>query len=306
MSRYLAVVTVLSAFIQASAHEYATFEEIKSAFGMDVVNTDIATETVAPGLHVLFGVGGNAIASVGDQGVLVVDSQLTEMVPKIEAAIESLGGGSIDFVINTHWHWDHANGNPVLGRQGSWMVSHANSRRMMAGSHAIDLVSIVYEQPPYPADAMPVITFDDHMQFHFNDNTIDLFHFGPAHTTGDAVVYFRDDNVLHMGDVLRNGYPFIDAGNGGDLDGMILFCEKVLARLDEDSIVVPGHGPVMGYQDLADFIAMLETVRNRISAMIDRGLSLDEVIAAEPTAEFDDRYGEPAMFIDRAYMSLAR
>ena len=216
MFRYLAVVTALSAFMEASAHEYVTFDEMTSAFGMDIANTNIATETVAPGLHVLFGVGGNVVASVGDQGVLVVDSQLPEMIPKIEAAIESLGGGSIDFVINTHWHWDHANGNPVLGRQGSWMVSHANSRRMMAGSHVIDLVSLAYEQPPYPAEAMPVITFDDHMQFHFNGDTVDLFNFGPAHTTGDAVVYFRDDNVVHMGDVLNNSYPFIDAGNGGD------------------------------------------------------------------------------------------
>ena len=259
MFRYLAVVTALSAFMEASAHEYVTFDEMTSAFGMDIANTNIATETVAPGLHVLFGVGGNVVASVGDQGVLVVDSQLPEMIPKIETAIESLGGGSIDFVINTHWHWDHANGNPVLGRQGSWMVSHANSRRMMAGSHVIDLVSLAYEQPPYPAEAMPVITFDDHMQFHFNGDTVDLFNFGPAHTTGDA-----------------------------------------------DSIVVPGHGPVMGYQDLADFIDMLEAVRNRISALIDQGLSLEEVIAEEPTAEFNDRYGDPARFINRAYTILPR
>jgi glyoxylase-like metal-dependent hydrolase (beta-lactamase superfamily II) len=306
MKRYLAVVATLATLLEASAHEYLTFDEMTSAFGMDVVNTDITTETVAPGLHVLFGVGGNIVASIGDQGVLIVDSQLPEMVPKIEAAVETLGGGNIDFVINTHWHWDHANGNPIFGRQGSWMVSHANSRRMMAGSHDIDLVNLIYEQPPYPAEAMPVVTFDDHMQFHFNGDTIDLFNFGPAHTTGDAVVYFRDANVVHMGDVLNNSYPFIDAGNGGDLDGMILFCEKVLARLNEDSIVVPGHGPVMGYRDLADFIAMLETVRSRISALIDQGYSLEEVIAADPTAEFNDRYGDPARFINRAYMSLAR
>ena len=119
-------------------------------------------------------------------------------------------------------------------------------------------------------------------------------------------MYFRGANVVHMGDVLNARFPFIDAGNGGDLDGMILFCEKVLARLDENSIVIPGHGPVMGYQELADFISMLETVRNRISALIDRGYSLEAVIAAEPTAEFNDRYGDPARFINRAYMSLSR
>jgi glyoxylase-like metal-dependent hydrolase (beta-lactamase superfamily II) len=283
-----------------------TFDELTSAFGMDPENTDVTTETLVPGLHVLFGVGGNVMASIGDQGVLIVDSQLPEMIPKIEASIEALGGGEVDFVINTHWHWDHANGNPILGRQGSWMVSQSNSRRMMAGSHDIDLVSLVYKQPPYPVEAMPVATFDDHMQFHFNGETIDLFHFGPAHTTGDAVVYFRNSNVVHMGDVMNASYPFIDAGSGGNLDGMILFCEKVLARLDAESVVVPGHGPVMGYQDLAEFISMLETVRGRISTMIDQGYSVDQVTATAPTAEFDERYGNPARFINRAYMSLAR
>ena len=306
MKRFLAVITMLTALIEASAHEYLTLEEMMETFGIDVANTEIATETVAPGLHVLFGVGGNVVASIGDQGVLIVDSQLPEMIPKIQATVETLGGGKVDFVINTHWHWDHANGNPMLGRQGSWMVSQANSRRMMAGSHNIDLATFVYEQPPFPAEAMPIITFSDHMQFHFNGDTIDLFNFGPAHTTGDAAVYFRNDNVVHMGDVLNARFPFIDAGNGGDLDGMILFCEKVLARLDANSIVVPGHGPVMGYQDLADFIAMLETVRSRIGAMIDQGFSLQDVVDAEPTAEFNDRYGDPARFIDRAYMSLSR
>ena len=307
MKRHLAAIATLTALMtEAQAHEYLTLDEMMAAFGMDVVNTDVTSETVAPGLHVLFGVGGNVIASVGDQGVLIVDSQLPEMIPKIQEAVESLGGGMVDFVINTHWHWDHANGNPTLGRQGAWLVSQTNSRRMMAGSHDIDLATFVYEQPPFPAEAMPVITFDEHMRFHFNGDTIDLYNFGPAHTTGDAVVYFRDDNVVHMGDVLNARFPFIDAGNGGDLDGMILFCEKVLARLNEDSIVVPGHGPVMGYRDLAEFIDMLETVRNRISTMIDRGYSLEQVISAEPTAEYNETFGDPARFINRAYMSLSR
>jgi cyclase len=306
MKRILTALGIIMLAVPAVAHEYLTFEELGEAFGWDLENTQIKSQTVAPGIHVLFGVGGNVLASIGDQGVLMVDSQFPEMVPRLSKTIEELGGGGIDFTINTHWHFDHADGNPVLGRDGSWMVSQSNSRRMMGGEHDINLVGIVYTQPPYPSEAMPVITYDDHMQFHFNDETIDLMHFGPAHTTGDTAVFFRDSNVVHMGDVFNAGYPFIDAGNGGDLEGMIVFCQKVLKRLNGDSIVIPGHGPVLGYNDMVDYISMLETVRDRINRMIDDGMSLEQVIAAMPTEEFDDKYGNPGRLIDRAYMTLTR
>jgi glyoxylase-like metal-dependent hydrolase (beta-lactamase superfamily II) len=306
MKRISAILALLAICLPALAHEYLSFDELTDSFGMDLDNTQIATETVAPGLHVLFGVGGNVIASIGHQGVLMVDSQFPQMIPRIRDTIKELGGEGIDFTINTHWHFDHADGNPLLGRDGSWLVSQSNSRRMMSGEHAIDLVSVIYKQPPYPAEALPVITFSDHMQFHFNGETIDLFHFGPAHTTGDAAVYFRSSNVVHMGDVFNASYPFIDAGNGGDLEGMIRFCRKVLAELEENSIVIPGHGPVLGYADLHNYTSMLETVGARISRMIDDGKSLEEVIAAAPTADFDEQYGNPDRFIDRAYVSLSR
>lgn len=306
MNRIAATIVAFCCSASVQAHEFMTFDELGAAFDWDLENTEVTVETVAPGIHVIFGVGGNVIASIGDQGVLMVDSQFPQMIPRISAKIEELGGGDIDFTINTHWHFDHADGNPVLGRNGSWIVSQANSRRMMAGAHDIDLVGLVYKQPPYPDEAKPVITYTDHMQFHFNAETIDLLHFGPAHTTGDTAVYFRDSNVVHMGDVFNAGYPFIDAGNGGDLEGMIRFCSKVLKNINQDSIVVPGHGPVLGYADLADYVEMLEVVRDRISRMIDLGKSLEEVLAATPTKEFDEMYGDPTRLIDRAYASLAR
>ena len=306
MRRTLLVSLLLAASLTAKAHEYLSFEELTTAFGMDFENTEIRTETVGDGLHVLFGAGGNVMVSIGSNGVLMVDSQFAQMVPKLEQAVRDLGGDGIDFTINTHWHFDHADGNPVLGRNGSWIVAQANSRRMMAGEHPIDLVSLAYLQPPYPPEAMPVISYTDHMQFHFNSNTIDLLHFGPAHTTGDTAVLFREANVVHMGDVFNASYPFIDAGNGGDIEGMARFCKKVLARLNEDSVVVPGHGPVMGYEELADYTDMLETVSARISAMIDAGMSVEQVLAARPTEGFDERYGDPGRLINRAYVSLSR
>jgi cyclase len=269
----------------------------------------IAAEELRDG-HYLFYLtgGGNMIASIGDQGVLVVDDNFVPAVPIYQEKIRELGGGDIDFVVNTHWHFDHADGNQVLGPQGTWMVSHANSRDMMTRANVINLVvSPSVNQAPYPTAALPVATYDDTMQLHFNGERIDLRHFGPAHTTGDTAVIFRDANIVHLGDVFNtSGYPFIDAGNGGTIDGIIQFCEAVLMEIDADTFVVPGHGRVSDYAGLREYVSILTTVRDRISSLIDRGATLDEVIAAKPTAEWDARLGDSQRFVDRAYTSLSR
>ena len=269
--------------------------------------TPIRTERIADGFYVLFGVGGNIAVSIGSQGVLAVDDQFPEMVPKYRAAIRELGGGDIDFVVNTHWHFDHADGNQVLGPDGTWLVSHANSRAMMTKDNRINLVGQVREQPAYPAAALPVITFSDRMQFHWNGEPIDLLHFGPAHTTGDAAVIFRNRNAVHLGDVFNNaGYPFIDADNGGSLNGIIAFCEGVLAELEPGAIVIPGHGPVADYAALRQYVAMLTTIRDRLAALLADGATLEQVVAARPTQEWDETKGDPANFLNRAYTSLTR
>ena len=291
----------------AQAHDLLDLDEMMAAFGWDFATAEITVEKINDGFYVLFGVGGNIGVSVGEHGVLIVDDQFPQMMPKIRAAISELGGGDVDFVINTHWHFDHAEGNLALGPDGTWVVSHANSRAMMADDHVINLASLQYLQQAYPESAKPVITYDDRMQFHFNGELIELLHFGPAHTTGDTAVIFRGNNAVHFGDVFNNaGYPFIDADNGGDLSGMIDFCAAVLAVIDEDTIVIPGHGPVTDYQALVDYIAALSTIRDRMVALIADGADLQAVIDAKPTAEFDERYGDPSRLLDRAYASLTR
>lgn len=273
-----------------------------------LASVEIRAERVGDGLYVLFGSGGNIVVSIGDQGVLMVDTQFPELAPKIRAAIRELGGGDIDFAINTHWHYDHADGNQRFGPDGVWLVAQTESRRRMTIDNVIDpMVRPAFPQPAYPAAALPVMTFDDHMQMHFNGERVDLMHFGPAHTAGDAAVFFRAHNAVHMGDIFTSGgYPFIDTDNGGDLDGTISFCRAVLAELDEDAVVIAGHGPVAKYADLARFVEMLESVRERIAKLIDGGASLEQVIAARPTAEWDADYGDPMRMIDRAYASLSR
>lgn len=281
-------------------------ERVTEAFGWDFQSANVTARRINDSLHVLFGIGGNVLVSMGEDGVLLVDDQFPQMVPKLLETIERLGGGGVDFVVNTHWHFDHADGNLTFGPGGAWLVSHASSREMMQETRVVDLVGIEYTQQGYPPEALPVITFDRAMQFHFNGERIDLLHFGPAHTTGDAAVVFRGSNVVHMGDVYNNaGYPFIDVGNGGDLDGVIAFCRAVLDEIDEETVVVPGHGSVSGYEEMQAYVAMLQVVRDRIANLVGEGADLETVLAAAPTRGFDEQYGDPARFIDRAYFSLA-
>lgn len=280
-------------------------DQLLQAFGWDMETTEITVQSINDNFHVLFGLGGNIAVSVGDDGVLIVDDQFPQLMPKIKSAIKSLGGKQVDFAINTHWHFDHAEGNISLGPGGTWLVSQANSRQMMQQDHIINLVSLAYEQKAYPESAWPDITYDDTMQFHFNGEQIDLMHFGPAHTTGDTAIVFRKSNAVHLGDVYNNsGYPFIDAGNGGTLDGVIEFCSATLKAIDENTVVIPGHGPLANYEDLVEYVDMLTTIRNRMMVLIEKGATLEEVYAAKVTSEWDEKNGNNTGFINRAYMSL--
>lgn len=306
--RKVVLAGLLAALVgKVQAHDLMTLEEVMDTFGWDFEAAEIEAQKVADGLHVFFGVGGNIAVSIGEDGVLIVDDQFPQMVPKIKAKIAELGGGDIDFAINTHWHFDHAEGNLALGPEGSWLVAQANSREMMTKANVINLTFINYGQQAYPQEAWPAITFEDAMRFHFNGERVDLLHFGPAHTTGDAVVIFRGANAVHMGDVfVSSGYPFIDADNGGTLDGMIRFCQAVLAEIDESTTVIPGHGPVTDHQAFADYTDMLQILYDRIAALKAEGADLDAVLAAKPTAEFDAAYGDPAPFINRAFTSMQK
>jgi len=285
-------------------------DDLLRQFGWDLATAEIKTEKVAEGLYVLFGIGGNIAVSIGENGTLIVDDQFPELMPRIEAAIAKVGGEGVDFAINTHWHFDHADGNLAFGPAGTWLVSQANSRQKMTVANTVNLGVAKYRQEAYPAEALPVITFDDRMSFHWNGEQVDLIHAGPAHTTGDAAVYFRGHNAVHMGDVFNNtGYPFIDADSGGEIDGMIVFCKAVLAELKPGAIVIPGHGEVTDIATLERYVVMLETVRGRVAKMIADGMSVEEVIAARPTADLDETFGDVANslgFVDRVYASLEK
>tara|TARA_A100001037_G_scaffold80729_1_gene72855 strand:- start:108 stop:1046 length:939 start_codon:yes stop_codon:yes gene_type:complete len=266
----------------------------------------IRIQKITDNLYLFFGLGGNIAVSIGDDGVLIVDDQIPSLIPKIKDAIKKIGGGDLVYTINTHWHFDHAEGNLALDPNITKIISQSNARDYMSRGGIIDMVSSRINQEPYPDYALPVITYENGMTLYFNDEEIEIVHFGPAHTSGDSAVIFHDQNAIHYGDVfVTEGYPFIDVSSGGSIDGIINFLSKSLEKLKPGAIILPGHGEIANIQDVKDMIGMLETVRDRISKMIDEGKSLQEVIDAKPTKDFDEKYPDwLGNFVNRAYASL--
>ena len=308
--------SVLTFSINAAHHEESELnykdgqQAVMDAFGWDFDEAEISIESISDNIHVLFGLGGNILVSTGVDGVLLVDDQMPELKYKILRSLRKIGGKSVDYIVNTHWHFDHAEGNLVFGPDGAKIVAHENSRKMMLNPKPINLSFIVYPQQPYPLNAVPQITYQDSMKLHLNGDQIELYHFGHAHTTGDTAVYLRNSNVLHMGDVFNmTGPPFIDAGNGGSIDGIIRFCEEILKVVNDETVVVPGHGPISTTEDIQTYIDMLIVVRDRIQAQILEGKSLQEIIESDPTKEWRDKFGDGPFIvgvIDRAYAGMTK
>ena len=273
------------------------------------------TQELKDGLSVIFGYGGNILVSVGEDGVLIVDSQFPEVFDTILSEIKTLGGDSVDYVINTHFHFDHAEGNRAFGPLGAEIIAHDNSMEYFKNGADINMVGIMWPQQPYEPLAIPSRTYSDEMSLSLNGHTISVMHFGPAHTTGDSFIYFKESNVIHMGDVANlSGLPFIDAGNGGTLEGMIFSIRKVMELIDQETVVVPGHGEVSTINDLETYVSKLEIVRDRLLIHAENGLSLKQVLEIDPASDifpsspFDAATGMSAsrMFVDRAYTSMLK
>ncbi len=269
----------------------ATFGAPIPAAAQGQIDVKIETVPVAEGMHMLVGRGGNIGVCTGDDGVLLIDDQYAELAPKIRDAVAAISDGAIMMVLNTHWHRDHTGGNEPLGRSGALIVAHDNVRMRMSARHFSTFFDSTTE--PSPPEALPVVTFDGTLTFHVNGHTIRAEHAPTAHTDGDAIVYFEEANVVHMGDNFFNGlYPFIDGDSGGSVEGMIAAVDGVLARIDDDTKIIPGHGPLSDKQGLAEFGTMLRTVAQRIRGQIDAGRGVEEIVASKPTAEFDARWGQ--------------
>lgn len=267
---------------------------------------EIQTIELADGLYMLIGAGGNMALSVGEDGAFLIDDQFAPLSDKIMAAVAAVTDAKVKFVLNTHWHGDHTGGNEPFGASGAMIVAHENVRRRMDPATFTDVMG----SSDQAADvALPIVTFSQDVSFWWNGEHIEAHHTAPGHTDGDSIVWFHKANAVHMGDNFFVGmFPYIDLDSGGDVAGMIAATEYVLERADESTKIIGGHGPLAGIVQLREFNEMLTTVRDRIQGHIDAGMSLEEVLAAAPTAEYDEMatgFMPAERFVGILYKSLS-
>jgi len=253
------------------------------------------------------GKGGNIAVSSGKDGVFIIDDQLKPLTDQLLASIAKVSEQPIRFVINTHYHGDHVGGNETLGSTGSVIIAHDNIRQRMTS----DQFSNFFNEttPAWPKNSLPVVTFNDRVTLHLNGEAVTVMHVPRGHTDGDSIVHFPDSNVLHMGDIFFNGlYPFIDLDGGGSIQGMIAAMELGMGLTDDETQVIPGHGPMSDLKGMQEYHAFLTKARDNVKALIDQGMSLEQAIEAKPTAEWDEILGKvwitPEQLVTFIYNSL--
>jgi cyclase len=274
------------------------------------VNFDTITvrsQALRGGVYMLTGAGGNIGVSSGGDGTFLVDDQFAPLTAKITAAVAAISAQPIKFVVNTHWHGDHTGGNENVGKAGALIVAHQNVRRRMSTEQFNAMFNS--RTPPSAPGALPVVTFTDTVTFHLNGDDVVVFHVAPAHTDGDALVYFTKADVIHMGDTyFATGYPYIDVSSGGDVNGVIGAADRALALCGPQTIVIPGHGPVSNCAGLREYRNMLVVARDRVRADMGKGRTLDQLKAAGITPELDAKWGNgfirAPMFVELIYRSL--
>jgi len=275
----------------------------------DFSNVEITLEELSKTVYMLTGSGGNIGICVGEDGVFVIDSQFAPLSEMIMRTIAQISDGQIKYVINTHWHGDHTGGNDNFHKKGAVIVAHENVRARLSEKQLLKAFSQTV--PASERGAWPTITFKEDMSLHANGEDITLFHVHNAHTDGDAMVYFPQSNVLHMGDTFfKDRYPYIDLASGGTINGIIDAANKALMIVDESTKIIPGHGSLASKADLKNYRDMLVTVRDRVMAAIKEGKTLDQVKAAKLNKDYDDTHSSsfitPDKIVDFIYTDLTR
>lgn len=273
--------SVLSLMI-VSAFSTTVAEESKLSF---------STTEVAPGLHMLMGVGGftggNIGLSVGEDGIVMIDDSMPPMLAIMESAIATITDKPVDFLINTHVHGDHTGNNETLGKAGTHIVAHENLRTHLINKGVRGKDGMV----PAPKAALPVITFSDSMNFYLNGENAHIFHVANAHTDGDAVIHFKTSNVIHTGDTLFNGmFPYIDLSSGGSIEGYIQAQKAIDSITNEQTKIIPGHGPLADKKALQASIAMLEDASSIITKLLNEGKNAEDIVQLNPLQKYHDQW----------------
>ena len=279
---------------------------LNASYAQNFDSVQIKSTKLTGSIYMLQGGGGGNIGlCIGNDGSFIIDDQYAPLTGKIKAAIANLTDKRVQFIINTHWHGDHSGGNENFGGEGAIIVSQDNSRKRMEADQFFGLPP--HTQTAYTSAGLPKITFTKSMTFYYNGETIQIFHIANAHTDGDAIIYFKQSDVMHMGDVfVRYGFPFIDEPNGGNINGMIETIDSVISLINDNTKIIPGHGQLSSKKDLVDYNTMLRTVRDRVKKQMDEGKTLEQVIASDPLSGFVQKGPNANNIIKIVYNSILK
>ncbi len=264
----------------------------------------VTSQAITDNLYMITGQGGNLGLLVGDDAVVLVDDQMAPVYGAILDEIHALVGAEATdriFLINTHFHADHTGGNELFGQSGSIIIAHENVRERLTVEQVVPFFNM--RNPALQPQGLPVVTFSTDVGLHLNGEDIDVFYVDPAHTDGDAVVHFKNANVIHAGDLVFYGtYPFIDLDNGGTVDGYVDANRRVLEMCGEGTKIISGHGPLLDCEQMGAYVEMLSTTRDAVAALIAEDKSFEEVVDAKPTAAFDEAWS--TFITAERYLSL--
>ena len=279
-----------------------------AAQDQDFSKVQMKVSKVAGNVYMLEGAGGNIGASVGDDGIVVVDDQYAPLAEKIQAALKGITDKPVRFIINTHYHGDHTGGNAYFQKQAP-IIAHDNVRkRLETGGTAGNGGSLHLDAKPQPKEALPIITFDHDVTVHLNGEDIRALYFPAGHTDGDSIIFFPKSNVVHMGDdFVTYGFPFIDVDSGGSINGMIDAVEKVIGQLPPDVKIIPGHGPVSSLDDVRAYLTMLKATRDVVASGLKDHKTLDQMKQAkllDPWKKYSGDFVNEDVFLETLYNSL--
>jgi glyoxylase-like metal-dependent hydrolase (beta-lactamase superfamily II) len=256
---------ILAALIAASPLALSPFN---TAIAQDrFADVEVKATAIKGSVHMLTGAGGNIGVSAGEDGVLIIDDQFAPLAEKIAAQLGQLGSDKPKYVINTHYHGDHTGSNAFFhSHKGATILAHKNVRVRLADDEKVK------------PEALPTITYEDGIKIYFNGETLHVMHLAVGHTDGDSVVWFEQPNVMHTGDLFFNGrFPYIDQGAGGNVEGYMDSVKQLLAKIDDDTVIIPGHGDISNKQEYTAFLSMISETFNYVKALKQDGKTLDEV-----------------------------